>query len=44
LERIITQTTDAIDSDIQAVQMKVEATDATVNNMQVQVHDLQTSI
>jgi chromosome segregation ATPase len=44
LERIITRTTDAIDSDIQAVQMKVEVTDATVNNMQVQVNDLQTSI
>ena len=44
LERIITRTTDAIDSDVQAVQMKVEATDATVNNMQVQVNDLQTSI
>jgi hypothetical protein len=44
LERIITRTTDAIDSDIQAIQMKVEATDATVNNMQVQVNDLQTSI
>jgi hypothetical protein len=44
LERIITRTTDTIDSNIQAVQMKVEATDATVNNMQVQVNDLQTSI
>jgi hypothetical protein len=44
LERIITRTTDTIDSDIQAVQMKVETTDATVNTMQVQVNDLQTSI
>jgi hypothetical protein len=44
LERIITRTTDTIDYDIQAIQIKVEATDATVNNMQVQVNDLQTSI
>jgi chromosome segregation ATPase len=44
LEIIITRTTNSIDSDIQAVQMKVEATDATVNNMQVQVNDLQTTI
>jgi hypothetical protein len=44
LKRIITRTTDTIDSDIQAFQIKVEATDATVNTMQVQVNDLQTSI
>jgi chromosome segregation ATPase len=44
LERTTARTTDTIDSDIQAIQMKVEATDATVNTMQVQVNDLQTSI
>jgi hypothetical protein len=44
LERIITRTTDTIDSDIQAIQMEVEATDTTVNTFQVQVNNLQTSI
>jgi hypothetical protein len=44
LERIITRTTNTIDYDIQVVQMKVEATNSTVNTMQVQVNDLQTSI
>jgi hypothetical protein len=44
LQGIITRSTDSIDSGIQAIQMKVGATVTTVNAIQVQVNDLQTSI
>jgi hypothetical protein len=33
LERTITRTTASIDTDIQSVQMKVDATNATINTM-----------
>ena len=44
LTGIITRSTEHIDSDIQAIQMKVDGTEATVNTMQTQVNVFQTSI
>jgi uncharacterized protein YoxC len=41
---VITRSTNNIDSDIQDVQIKVDATKTTDNAIQVQVNDLQTSI
>jgi predicted nucleic acid-binding Zn-ribbon protein len=44
LQGVITRSTNNIDSDIQDVQIKVDATKTTDNAIQVQVNDLQTSI
>jgi hypothetical protein len=44
LQGVITRSTHGINSDIQVVQMKVDATENTDNAMQVEVNDLHTSI
>jgi hypothetical protein len=44
LQGVIRWSTDRIDTYVQAIQMKVDATDATINAMKTQVTDLQASI
>ena len=44
LQGVITRSTESIDNDVQALQLKLDQTDNTINTVQTQVTELQTSI